>query len=264
MRPLFDALYDTMDPERLNSYLERGTIEVAPLAYMRGRAQPLDARVLTPDGFRPIGSLRVGDLVTGSDGKPTAVLGVYPQGRREIFRVSAQDGASTLCCGEHLWRVLTRNDSRRGKPGRVLETRDMIGHLRSAHYHRYELPVLSAPAEFEPQEVPLDPYALGLLLGDGCLTTKTTPSFTTADPELASALESVLDGIELTHRSGYDYVLRHGGRGGVIVTNPVTGALRELGLAGVRSYTKFVPEQYLRNSPDVRIAVLQGLLGAAS
>src|SRR6476646_2233466 len=37
MRPLFDALYDTMDPEKLNSYLERGTIEVAPLAYMRGR-----------------------------------------------------------------------------------------------------------------------------------------------------------------------------------------------------------------------------------
>jgi phosphate starvation-inducible PhoH-like protein len=37
MRPLFDALYDTMDPERLNTYLERQTIEVAPLAYMRGR-----------------------------------------------------------------------------------------------------------------------------------------------------------------------------------------------------------------------------------
>jgi phosphate starvation-inducible protein PhoH and related proteins len=37
MRPLFDALYDTMDPERLNTYMERGTIEVAPLAYMRGR-----------------------------------------------------------------------------------------------------------------------------------------------------------------------------------------------------------------------------------
>jgi phosphate starvation-inducible PhoH-like protein len=37
MRPLFDALYDTMDPEKANSYIERGTIEVAPLAYMRGR-----------------------------------------------------------------------------------------------------------------------------------------------------------------------------------------------------------------------------------
>ena len=39
-----------------------------------------------------------------------------------------------------------------------------------------------------------DPYALGLLLGDGCLTTSTTPSFTTADPELVVALESALEG----------------------------------------------------------------------
>ncbi len=37
MRPLFDALYDTMDPDRLTAYMERGTIEVAPLAFMRGR-----------------------------------------------------------------------------------------------------------------------------------------------------------------------------------------------------------------------------------
>jgi phosphate starvation-inducible protein PhoH and related proteins len=37
MRPLFDALYDTMDPDRLNAYIDRGTIEVAPLAFMRGR-----------------------------------------------------------------------------------------------------------------------------------------------------------------------------------------------------------------------------------
>src|ERR671918_2695273 len=37
MRPLFDALYDTMDPEKLSAYMDRGTIEVAPLAFMRGR-----------------------------------------------------------------------------------------------------------------------------------------------------------------------------------------------------------------------------------
>jgi phosphate starvation-inducible PhoH-like protein len=37
MRPLFDALYDTMDADRLNAFMERGTIEVAPLAFMRGR-----------------------------------------------------------------------------------------------------------------------------------------------------------------------------------------------------------------------------------
>jgi phosphate starvation-inducible PhoH-like protein len=37
MRPIFDALYDMLDPERLSASMERGTIEVAPLAFMRGR-----------------------------------------------------------------------------------------------------------------------------------------------------------------------------------------------------------------------------------
>jgi phosphate starvation-inducible PhoH-like protein len=241
MRPLFDALYDTMDPERLNTYIERGTIEVAPLAFMRGRAQPLSSPVLTPDGFRPIGSLRVGDLVTSSDGLPTAVLGVYPQGRRDIFRVRTQDGASTLCCGEHLWHVFTPEDRRRGAPGRVLETGEMIGRLRRCRQHRYELPLLSRPAEFEPREVPVDPYELGLSLGDGCPATRTTPSFTTSDRELA--LRRV-----------------RGDRGGVIVASPVAAALREPGPAGADSETNVVPGCYLHNTSDVRVAVLQGLL----
>src|SRR3954453_21757304 len=97
LRPLYDALHDMMDPESIPKLMAAGTIEVAPLAYMRGRAQPISTPVLTPEGFRPIGDLRVGDLVVGSNGEPTPVLGVYPQGEKDIFRVSAQDGASTLC-----------------------------------------------------------------------------------------------------------------------------------------------------------------------
>jgi phosphate starvation-inducible PhoH-like protein len=263
LRPLFDALYDMLDPDRVNGYFERGVIEVAPLAFMRGRAQPLASAVLTPSGFRPIGGLRVGDLVVGSNGLPTPVLGVYPQGRKEIFRVHSQDGASTLCCGEHLWHVSTPDDRRRGKPGRTIETQDMIGWLRTAHRHRFELPVLAAPAEFPRRDVPLDPYALGLLLGDGCLTGKTTPSFSSTDPELVAALEERLDGISLRQRSsGIDFDLHHtdGHRGGVIVANPVTAALRKLRLIGTRSSTKFVPEVYLHNAAAVRMAILQGLL----
>src|ERR671930_529375 len=76
MKPLYDALYEMMDADALQRLMERGTIEVAPLAYMRGRAQPVGTPVLTPWGFRPIGSLRIGDLVVGSNGLPTPVLGV--------------------------------------------------------------------------------------------------------------------------------------------------------------------------------------------
>ncbi|MFD4553115.1 PhoH family protein [Streptomyces sp. NPDC058469] len=262
LRPLYDALHDMLDPESIPKLMAAGTIEVAPLAYMRGRSQPIFTNVLTPDGWRPIGDLQVGDLVIGSNGEPTPVLGVYPQGERDIYRVSAQDGSWTLCCGEHLWTVRTASDRRRDKPWRVLETQEMIGNLRAAHARRYELPMLTAPVCFPEREVPMDPYALGLLLGDGCLTGSTTPSFATEDPELAEALESALPGVAPRHRGGPDYVINRIKSPGDVVTleNPVTRALRQLDLLRTRSHTKLVPDDYLYNYTDVRLAVLQGLL----
>lgn len=194
LRPLYDALYDMMDPELIPKLMSAGVIEVAPLAYMRGRAQPLFTKVLTPKGFRPIGHLQVGDFVIGSDGRPTQVSGVYPQGFKEIYRVYTQDGASTLASGDHLWSVYPRHDGRRGRSARVLQTKEMIGNLRAAHHHRYELPLLSAPVMFAPRPVPADPYVIGLA---------------------------------------------------------ITG-----------SDATFIAEDYLFNSPDVRLAVLQGLLDA--
>ncbi|WP_425575880.1 PhoH family protein [Streptomyces axinellae] len=262
LRPLYDALHDMLDPDSIPRLMAAGTIEVAPLAYMRGRAQPVFTNVLTPDGWRAIGDLSVGDLVVGSNGEPTPVLGVYPQGEKDIYRVTAQDGSWTLCCGEHLWTVRTASDRRRDKPWRVLETREMIGELRAAHARRYELPLLTAPVSFPEQPVPMDPYALGLLLGDGCLTGSTTPSFSTADPELAEALEAALPGIQLRHKDRVDYTPNRVREPGDVVTleNPVTGALRRLDLLGTHSVSQFVPESYQRNSADVRLAVLQGLL----
>ena len=127
LRPLYDALHDMLDPDSIPKLMAAGTIEIAPLAYMRGRCQPTDTPVLTPDGFRTIGSLAVGDLVIGSNGKPTPVIGVYPQGEKDIYRLTTQDGASTLCSGDHLWAVATRADRRRGTPLRVLPTSEMIG-----------------------------------------------------------------------------------------------------------------------------------------
>ncbi|MBX6769649.1 MAG: PhoH family protein, partial [Actinomadura rubrobrunea] len=120
LRPLYDALHDMVDPDSIPRLMAAGTIEVAPLAYMRGRAQPVHAKVMTPSGWRPIGELDVGDLVIGSNGEPTPVLGVYPQGEKEIFRLTAHDGASTLCTADHLWTVTARGDGHGGEPPRVL------------------------------------------------------------------------------------------------------------------------------------------------
>jgi phosphate starvation-inducible PhoH-like protein len=264
LRPLYDALFDLVDYERVTKLLEKRVIEVAPLAFMRGRAQTLDSLLMTPNGWQKMGDIKVGDFVTGSDGKPVEVLGVFPQGKKEVYRLTMTDGSSVVACGEHLWQVTTMEDKRRNRSPRVLETQEMLGNFQRNHQYRYELPLLSAPVEFACQSVPIEPYSLGLLLGDGCISDKTSPSFSTADPELLTSLEFALSDMNLSFRrkSEIDYVITNplAGRGGLILRNPLTQALRELKLAGTHSASKFIPDAYLYNSAEIRIALLQGLL----
>jgi phosphate starvation-inducible protein PhoH and related proteins len=264
LRPLYDALFDLIEYERVTKLLEKRVIEVAPLAFMRGRAQPLLSRVLTPTGWRTMGSLNFGDKIIGSDGKPTEVIGVFPQGEKEVYRLTMTDGASTLACAEHLWSVSTLEDKRRGKKARIMSTQEMFGNFKRNHQYRYELPLLSSPVDWAFRETPLDPYSLGLLLGDGCITGKTSPSFSTSDCELVSSLKFALSDMNLAFRrkSNIDYVITNpaAGHGGTKIRNPLTQALRGLELSGTRSATKFIPDVYLYNSPGVRHAVLQGLL----
>jgi phosphate starvation-inducible protein PhoH and related proteins len=240
LRPLYDALHDMMDPDSIPRLLAAGTIEVAPLAYMRGRAQPVTTPVLTPDGFRPIGGLEVGDYVVGSDGRPTIVLGVYPQGRKEVFRVWTHDGASTLACGEHLWFVTTGGDRRHGRDGHVIQTSDMVRRLREPSLRRYELPVVR-PVQMPAREVPADPYTLGLLLADRWSPGASATS-TAQDPELDHAMATALASVVAPGSAG-------------------DAAARRAGPAGPRARgTESVPDDYLVNSAEVRLAVLQGLL----
>ena len=264
LRPLYDALFDLIDAERVSKLLEKRIIEVAPLAFMRGRAMPLDSRILTPTGWRAMGNIEVGDEVIGSDGKAVEVTGVFPQGKKKVYRLTMTDGSSAVACAEHLWAVRTASDKRRDKPLRVLETQEMMNNLRCFHQYRYELPLLSSPVEWPFREVPIEPYSLGLLLGDGCLTGKTSPSFCTADAELVSSMSFALTDMNLNFRrkSDIDYIVTNpdAGHGGIPVRNPLTQALRQLNLNGTYSSTKFIPEIYLHNCAAVRLAVLQGLL----
>ena len=267
LRPLYDALFDLVDTERVTKMLEKRIIEIAPLAFMRGRAMPLDSLLMTPYGWQKMGEITLGDEVIGSDGKATEVIGVFPQGRKKVYRLTMTDGSSAVACAEHLWQVRTLEDKRRNKPPRVLETREMIGNFRRNHQYRYELPLLSAPVEFSCQQIPLEPYSLGLLLGDGCVTDKTSPSFTTADVELVDYLRNGLSEMNLNFRrkSMIDYTITNplAGRGGnkfEPIRNPLTQVLRQLKLSGTYSSTKFIPENYLFNSAEIRLAVLQGLL----
>jgi hypothetical protein len=228
-----------------------------------GKAQPLDAKILTPNGWVTMGDIAVGDQVIGSDGRPTTVIGVYPQGMRPIYRVVFNDGSSTECDEEHLWTVNTSTGISRGREWKTLtlaELRESM--LEKSGKRHWRIPVV-APVQFERADLPLDPYLLGALLGDGGLTVRV--GFSSVDDEILDEVRRALPaGADLAHRAGCDYgIVRLNRRGkngaGPATPNPVLNALRALGLMGKGSHEKFIPTVYLHGSVEQRVALLQGL-----
>lgn len=105
-----------------------------------GKVAGLTSSILAEGGWRQFGTIRVGDRVIGSSGKPTRVLGVYPQGRPQLFRVTLSDGSSTRCGGPHLWRVQSRD----GSGGQVLTLDEIVARgLVDARGERFYIPKLS-------------------------------------------------------------------------------------------------------------------------
>lgn len=70
-----------------------------------GKAQPVDAMELTPNGYVRMGDVQVGDTVIGRNGEHKTVIGVFPQGIKPVFRLTLANGASTECTDDHLWLV---------------------------------------------------------------------------------------------------------------------------------------------------------------
>ncbi len=129
--------------------------------------QPLSAKIATPEGWTTMGELKVGDLVMGRDGKPTKVLGIYPKGEKEVFKVTTTDGTSTECCEDHLWHTRTFENCKRGKNGSVKTTRQIMESMKGYRGAINHYIPRNEAVEFSKKELPISPYTLGVLLGDG-------------------------------------------------------------------------------------------------
>jgi AAA domain len=242
-----------------------------------GKALANGEPVLTPSGFVPIESLKVGDFVIGSDGGPTRVTGVFPQGSKPLCRFIADDGAYVVCSEDHLWVTTTLKELRRGMyysprtskdrsaPRRKIPTgRVGKGSVKTAAEIRktldasHFLPQLSKPVRFsQADKLPLDPYFLGLMLGDGSLLRKL--SFTKPDEELLMAVTAYAEALGDKTARDVDTdrcptVRINGGLQGAVQSR-----LTSLGLFNLRSPEKFIPGPY-RTAPSAdRLALLEGL-----
>lgn len=71
----------------------------------------LDSELIyTPHGSKKIGFADIGDIIYGDDGKLTTIVGVYPQGFVDMYKVTFEDGRSIVCCGQHQWKVKYHGD----------------------------------------------------------------------------------------------------------------------------------------------------------
>lgn len=234
-----------------------------------GKAQPLDAAILTPLGWRKMGDLAVGDEVIAVDGTATQVVGVYPQGEKPIYRVEFSDGAATECCDEHLWETQTLYARRKGRAnpawGCAQPQVRSLAEIRASLNAQHFVPVASA-IQHPALALPVQPYTLGVILGDGCMRGAGL-TFSGQDQETADAVALELAGdFQVariseprcpTWRIGDEQQKDHRGK---FIPHRLIQALRDVGLWGADSAAKFIPDDYLVSSTQDRILLLQGLM----
>lgn len=215
------------------------------LYVMDQKAQPLTTKVLTPFGWRMIGDLQIGDLVATQSGEFVPVTALHPKGVTKVYRVFFNDRTHVDCAEDHLWNVATQFDS-------TFRTLEFTEILHKKPHVKYHVPLCELIQHAE-ADLPLHPYLLGVLLGDGYLAGNSIQLSSTKSWLVDRVRELLPAEDKIKKASAYN-------NSWTISGGATLRAIRQLGLYGHKSYTKFVPESYLYSSPEQRRAILDGLL----
>jgi len=215
-----------------------------------GKAQPLSAKVLTPNGFTTMGKIKKGDEILTPKGTTAKVIEVFPQPKQQIYKITLQDGSQTRATAEHLWKVSFSN--RRRKDG-IFNTLYLKEFLERENKKRIKIKSRPLIDSINPninfgnnKNISLHPYFIGLLIGDGSYSSDSV-RFTTEDTEIINWMKSA--GLQVKHISGYDYRIIS-----------AISEIKKLGIQGQRSHEKEIPEQYLKADRESRLELLKGLM----
>ena len=222
-----------------------------------------------------INDIKVGDLVYNRLGSPVKVLGVYPQGKKDVYRVQFTDGRYLDCCKDHLFSYYTQDQKKNyahnkyNTPPRfnvstveeLLNSGIGYGKKGGRLELKYWIPN-NQPVEREEQNYSLNPYVLGVLIGDGCLTERQL-IISSADEEIISKVSSLLP-VKNKHQKCNDHnyswqfrLLEYDDRYKYVQAKNCLKDVSEL--VNTHSYKKFIPDVYKYGSIEQRYELLQGL-----
>lgn len=247
------TLYDyQVDLVNKAIFHKRGIIQAPTSA---GKAQPLDATIYTPYGPKKIGETKIGDLVCTPDGGTGKIINIFPQGKKEVYKITFSNNDTVECCKEHLWLVDSIRDKWHSK---VKSTQYLLDNYKSKRgILKYKIQT-TKNVKFFDKSVNLHPYLLGVMLGDGTLG-KHDIKISNDDPEIIDLFNSLLrEDYTLKHDNGCDWYLAKKIRGKK--ENIYLNYLRDYRLDGKRSWEKFIPDDYKYNSFSIRMNLVRGLM----
>lgn len=122
----------------------------------QGKCEPNSRKIPTPNGYKLMGDIKPGDHVFGKNGYPTKVLAIYPQGEKDVYRVTFSDGRYAECGAEHLWNVcINRNEFK------TIQLKEIIDLYLNGNI--ISIPTIdnSHYVHFNEKSIDKDPYEIG-------------------------------------------------------------------------------------------------------
>lgn len=228
-----------------------------------GKALKNDSKLYTNNGEVCIGDVKLGDEIYGADGKLTKVTGIYPQGKVDIYKITLRDGRELYCCENHQWSIIRNNKEE------VVRLKDIKNNyfnwrINSKSINRerikefyYAIPKASA-INYPYIELVIDPYFLGLWLGDG---NSNKIGISTEDKEIKDYIYKIASDNKMQVNINENkcktcptYLITNGQTGGK--PNLLLNTFRNSNLI----LNKHIPKAYFRSTISQRMSLLQGLM----
>ena len=213
-----------------------------------GKEQPLSSKILTPNGWKLMRDIKIGDNIFSGTGDICKVTGVFPQGVKDVYRLTFSDGTYAECGLEHLWKVQNDED-RKNNNFKVLTLKEILNEGNQ----NYSIPFIK-PIEYPKKNYGINPYLMGVLIGGGYFNKKDI-TVTLIDIELKDKVSKKLNKIGYKLKS-----IKNSSINFKIVMNGADKSFWNL----VENYSlldkKYIPSDYLYGCVEDRIELLRGLM----